>query len=134
MKIEVISMLNQAERELLIKTYEKTHNAKLTAEIFGVHERTVYERIDDYKKRGTTELRTHQRGRKRLITPEDDEHIRELINKNNDITIHEINETLHLNVNDETVRQHVVKMGFRYKKKSIYASERGRSRCEREKK
>ena len=29
-----ISMLNQAERELLIKTYEKTHNAKLTAEIF----------------------------------------------------------------------------------------------------
>lgn len=74
-------MLNQAERELLIKTYEKTHNAKLTAEIFGVHERTVYERIDDYKKRGTTELRTHQRGRKRLITPEDDEHIRELINK-----------------------------------------------------
>ena len=44
MKIEVISMLNQAERELLIKTYEKTHNAKLTAEIFGVHERTVYEK------------------------------------------------------------------------------------------
>ena len=124
-----ISILNQAERELLIKTYEKTHNAKLTAEIFGVHERTVYERIDDYKKRGTTELRTHQRGRKRLITPEDDEHIRELINKNNDITIHEINETLHLNVNDETVRQHVVKMGYRYKKKSLYATERRRARC-----
>ena len=134
MKIEVISMLNQAERELLIKTYEKTHNAKLTAEIFGVHERTVYERIDDYKKRGTTELRTHQRGRKRLITPEDDEHIRELINKNNDITIHEINETLHLNVNDETVRQHVVKMGYRYKKKSLHATERERSRCGSKKK
>ena len=69
-----------------------------------------------------------------MITPEDDERIKDLINKNNDIMIHEINETLHLNVNDETVRQHVVKMGFRYKKKSIYASERGRSRCEREKK
>ena len=132
----------------MIKTYEKTHDVKMIAEIFGVNERTIYERIQDYKERGTTELRIHQRGRKRLITPEDDERIKDLINKNNDITIHEINlinknnditiheinETLHLNVNDETVRQHVVKMGFRYKKKSIYASERGRSRCEREKK
>jgi group II intron reverse transcriptase/maturase len=87
-----------------------------------------------YKERGTTKLRTHQRGRKRLITPEDNKRIKDMINKNNDITIHEINETLHLNVNDETVRQHVVKMGFRYKKKSIYASERGRSRCKGEKK
>ena len=131
-------MLSQEERKVLIKTYEKTHDVKMIAEIFGVNERTVYETIQDYKERGTTELRTHQRGRKRLITPEDDERIKErikdLINKNNDITIHEINETLHLNVNDETVRQHVVKMGLRYKKKSIYASERGRSRCEREKK
>ena len=118
-------------RKILIKTYEKTHDVKMIAEIFGVNERTIYERIQDYKERGTTELRIHQRGRKRLITPEDDERIKDLINKNNDITIHE---TLHLNVNDETVRQHVVKMGFRYKKKSIYASERGRSRCEREKK
>ena len=124
-------MLSQEERKILIKTYEKTHDVKMIAEIFGVNERTVYERIQDYKERGTTELRTHQRGRKRLITPEDDERIKDLINKNNDITIHE---TLHLNVNDETVRQHVVKMGLRYKKKSIYASERGRSRCEREKK
>ena len=79
-------MLSQEERELLIKTYEKTHDAKLTAEIFGVNERTVYERIHDYKERGTTELRTHQRGRKSLITPEDEERIKELIQKNNDIT------------------------------------------------
>ena len=126
--------LNLKMNQVLIKTYEKTHDVKMIAEIFGVNERTVYERIQDYKERGTTKLRTHQRGRKRLITPEDDERIKDLINKNNDITIHEINETLHLNVNDETVRQHVVKMGFRYKKKSIYASERGRSRCKGEKK
>jgi len=122
-------MLSQEKRELLIKMYEKTHDAKTIAEIFGVNESTVYARVKDYRERGTTELRTSQRGRKRKITPEDDEKIKELINKNNDITIREINETLQLNVNDETVRQHVVKMGFRYKKKSIYAAERGRSRC-----
>lgn len=122
-------MLSQEKRELLIKMYKKTHDAKTIAEIFGVNESTVYARVKDYRERGTTELRTSQRGRKRKITPEDDEKIKELINKNNDITIREINETLQLNVNDETVRQHVVKMGFRYKKKSIYAAERGRSRC-----
>ena len=122
-------MLSQEKRELLIKMYEKTHDAKTIAEIFGVNESTVYARVKDYRERDTTELRTSQRGRKRKITPEDDEKIKELINKNNDITIREINETLQLNVNDETVRQHVVKMGFRYKKKSIYAAERGRSRC-----
>ena len=133
-KIEVIIMLSEEERELLIKTYEKTHDVKLTVEIFGVNVRTVYERIRDYQERGTTELRTHQRGRKSLITPEDEERIKELIRKNNDITIHEINETLKLNVNDETIRQHVIKMGFRYKKKSIYAAEGGRSRCNSEEK
>lgn len=127
-------MLSQEERELLIKIYEKTHDVKMIAEIFGVNERTVYERIHDYKERRTTELRTHQRGRKSLITADDEERIKELIQKKNDITIHEINETLKLNVNDETIRQHVVKMGFRYKKKSIYAAERGRSRCGSEEK
>ena len=30
-------MLNKEERELLIKTYEKTQDARLTAEIFSVH-------------------------------------------------------------------------------------------------
>lgn len=125
----MITMLSQEKRELLIKMYEKTHDAKTIAEIFGVNESTVYARVKDYRERGTTELRTNQRGRKKKITLEDDEKIKELINKNNDITIREINETLQLNVNDETIRQHVVKMGFRYKKKSIYAAERGRSRC-----
>ena len=40
-------MLSQEERKILIKTYEKTHDVKMIAEIFGVNERTVYER--EYK-------------------------------------------------------------------------------------
>ena len=89
-------MLNKEERELLIKTYEKT--------------------------------------RKRKLTPEDDEKIKKLIDENNDITIREINERLGFEVNDETVRLHVVKLGYRYKKKSVYAAERDRSRCRSKKK
>ena len=80
------------------------------------------------------EVRTSQCGRKRKLTPEDDEKIKKLIDENNDITIREINERLGFKVNDETVRLHVVKLGYRYKKKSVYAAERDRSRCRSKKK
>lgn len=122
-------MLSQESRELLIKTQETIHDAAATAKIFGVSKSTVYARIRDYKARGTTKLRTNLRGRKSMITPEDEEHVRELIEKNHDITIHEIKETLNLQVCDEAIRQRVVKMGFRYKKKSLHATERDRPRC-----
>ena len=122
-------MLSQEARELLIKTYETIHDAATTAKIFGVSKSTVYARIRDYKARGTTELRTNLRGRKNKITSEDNDHIKELIKKNNDITVHEIKETLNLKVCDEAVRLRVAKMGFRYKKKSLHATERERFRC-----
>jgi transposase len=122
-------MLSQEARELLIKTQETIHDAATTAKIFGVSKSTVYARIRDYKARGTTKPRTNLRGRKSIITPEDEGHIKELIDKNNDITVNEIKETLNLQVCNEAVRQHVVKMGFRYKKKSLHATERERSRC-----
>jgi len=127
-------MLNKEERELLIKTYEKTHDARLTAEIFSVHRSRVYAIVKQYRETGSVEVRTSQCGRKRKLTPEDDEKIKKLIDENNDITIREINERLGFEVNDETVRLHVVKLGYRYKKKSVYAAERDRSRCRSKKK
>ena len=127
-------MLNKEERELLIKTYEKTHDARLTAEIFSVHRSRVFAIVKQYKETGSVEVRTSQCGRKRKLTPEDDEKIKKLIDENNDITIREINERLGFEVNDETVRLHVVKLGYRYKKKSVYAAERDRSRCRSKKK
>lgn len=127
-------MLSQKERELLIKTYEETNDANLTKEIFGVNRSTVYATVKKYRETGSTELRTNQRGRKRKITTEDEEKIKKLIDENNDITIREINETLELGVTNESVRQHVVKLGYRYKKKSVYAAERDRSRCGSKKK
>ena len=42
------------------------------------------------------EYRCKLRGRKSMITPEDEWHIKELIDKNSDITINEIKETLNL--------------------------------------
>lgn len=127
-------MLNKEERELLIKTYEKTQDVRLTAEIFSVHRSRVYAIVKQYRETGSVEVRTSQCGRKRKLTPEDDEKIKKLIDENNDITIREINERLGFKVNDETVRLHVVKLGYRYKKKSVYAAERDRSRCRSKKK
>lgn len=126
-------MLSQKERELLIKTYEETNDADLTAKIFGINRSTVYARVKEYRETGSTELHTNQRGRKSKITPEDEERIKNLIAENNDITIKEINESLELGVNDETVRQRVIKLGYRYKKKSVYAAERDRSDVKKKK-
>ena len=63
-------MLNKEERELLIKTYEKTHDARLTAEIFSVHRSRVYAIVKQYRETGSVEVRTSQCGRKRKLTPE----------------------------------------------------------------
>lgn len=127
-------MLSQKERELLIKTYEETKDADMTAKIFGVNRSTVYARIKEYRETNSTDLHTSQRGRKKKIAPDDEERIKKLIEENNDITIREINEALELGVSDETVRRRVIKLGYRYKKKSVYAAERDRSRCGSEKK
>ena len=81
-------MLSQDERKLLIKTQETIHDATKTAKIFGVSKSTVYARIRDYKARGTIKLRTNLRGRKSRITLEDEERIKELIEKNNVIVKH----------------------------------------------
>ena len=89
-------MLNKEERELLIKTYEKTQDARLTAEIFSVHRSRVYAIVKQYRETGSVEVRTSQCGRKRKLTPEDDEKIKKLIDENNDITIREINERLQI--------------------------------------
>lgn len=127
-------MLSQKERELLIKTYEETKDANLTGKIFGVNRSTVYARVKEYMETKSTELHTNQRGRKSKITPEDEKKIKELIDQNNDITIREINAELEINVSDETIRKRVIKLGYRYKKKSVYAVERERPRCSTEKK
>ena len=48
--------------------------------------------------------------------------------------IDEIIEKLNLHVSNETVRTKVIKLGYTYKKKSLHASERERSRCKGTKK
>lgn len=124
-------MLSTEVRELMVKAYEKSHNATEVARNFSVSRGTVYEYVNRKKNNQSLEVKTSQRGRKPKLTQKNLEDIKSTINEQPDITIHEITEKLALPVSEETVRRDVVKMGFVYKKKSLHASECERSRCER---
>ena len=68
-------MLHNEARELLVESYEKTHNAEKIAKIFGVNKYTVYHTAERKRKTGSVALRTSQRGRKQLLNGEDKQHI-----------------------------------------------------------
>lgn len=127
-------MLHNEARELLVEAYEKTGNAKEAAKCFSVDTSTVYRLNRQKKATGSVKLRTNQRGRKPSLTPTDLSNIDQAIREQPDITIDEIIKKLNLHAANETVRKAVIKMGYVYKKKSLHASERERSRCEGEKK
>ena len=74
-------------------------------------------------KNGLVETRVSQRGCKYALKQTDIQTIDQLIQAQPDITIHEINEKLHLTVSDETVRKTVLRLGYVYKKNSPHASE-----------
>ena len=124
-------MLHNEARELLVEAYEKIGNAKEVAECFAVDKSTVYRLSRQKKATGSVKLRTNKRGRKPSLSPEDLSNIDKVIKEQSDITIDEIIEKLDLHVTNETVRKAVIKMGYVYKKKSLYASERERPRCKR---
>ncbi len=126
-------MLHNETRKLLIKAWNKTHNAKEVAECFSVNTSTVYRLEKRRRETGSLETRGSLRGRKPALSQTDIHNIDRLIQERSDITIHEIREKLQLQVSDETVRKTVLKPGYVYKKKSLHASEQECPRCQGQK-
>lgn len=124
-------MLHNEARELIVKAYERNHDAKEAARNFGVHRSTVYRLVKQMKETGSVKLQTSKRGRHQILNETDIENIRKTVEEQSDITIDEIIEKLNLSVSNETVRKVVINLGFVYKKKSFYAAERERSRCDK---
>lgn len=122
-------MLNKEVREMIVKAYERTHSAREVAEIPGIHRSTVHRLVKQMRETGNVEPKTKNSGRHSLLSETDMENIRKTVEEQPDITIDEIIEKLHLSVCNETVRKAVIRLGFVYKKKSFYASERERLRC-----
>jgi len=126
---KVIDMLGTQARELLVRAFEQIRNANIVAKIFGVSRRTVY-RYEEAKQAGESlDVKTSQRGRKAVLDSATKAAIVEAVKAQPDISIREIKEKLGLTAGDETVRQCLVKAGYRRKKKSIHATERERPRC-----
>lgn len=123
-------MLHNESRKLLVQAFAKNHNAAQTAEDFSVSRWTVYRLRRQMERTGSVDLRVNERGRKCALTGQDVEAIDILIQKQPDITLREIKETLQLKVCIETIRKAVIKLGYHMKKKSIHASEQDRPRCE----
>ena len=122
-------MLHNEARELLIKAYKKNPNARMVAEMFSVSPSTVYRMVEQERETGSVRLRVNQRGRKPILSKEDIANIQAQIESRNDITIDEIRDVLHLSASRATVERAVLKLGYTVKKKSLYASERDRLRC-----
>ena len=123
-------MLHNESRNLLVQAFAKNHNAAQTAQDFSVSRWTVYRLRQQMEETGSVDLRVNERGRKAALTKQNMEAIDALIQKQPDITLREIKETLQLDVCIETIRKAVIKLGYRRKKKSIHASEQERPRCE----
>ena len=122
-------MLHNEARELLLKAWDKIHDAKKVAECFSVNTSTVYRLVNRRDRTGEWQTRTHLRGRKPALSQEQQQAIIQLVQEQSDITINEIIEQLHLTVSDETVRRVLIKAGYTYKKKSLHAKEQERPRC-----
>lgn len=123
------NMLHNEARELLVKGYEKTRDAKAIAQAYSVSERSVYRLAQQKRETGSVALRTSQRGRKPTLTQEDRKNIQRCMDEKPDVTVNEIREQLHLSASYSTVERAIQAMGYTLKKKSLYASERNRLRC-----
>ena len=88
-------MLNNEERNLLVKTYKEMPDAAKLAKIYNISASSVYRLVRQMKDTGSVDLRTGSRGRKSSLTSEDIENIRRIVIEQPDITIHEIRGRIH---------------------------------------
>ena len=72
-------MPHNEARNLLVGAYEKTRDAKAAASAYGVSVPTVYRLAEQKAKTGSVDPRVSERGRKRVLTPEDSEKIAKAI-------------------------------------------------------
>lgn len=88
-------MLHNEARKLVLEAWDKTHNAREIAKYFSVNESTIYRLVEELARTGSYETRTQLRGRKTILTEKHHHDILELVQKQPDITMKEIVETLH---------------------------------------
>ena len=123
-------MLSIETRERLVRGYERTHNAKMIAQAYGVSEREVYKLAAQMRETGSVEPRTGNCGRKPKLSEEDLKRVDKAIQAQPDITFGELIRNLELDISESRLGRIVrEKLGYSLKKKVIHASEQERPRC-----
>lgn len=123
-------MLSNETRRRMVEGYERTHDAKMIAQAYGVSEREVYKLAAQMRETGSVDLRMSRCGRKPKLSAEDMERVDKAIEEQPDITFGELIEKLNLNISESRLGRIVrEKLGYSLKKKVIHASEQERPRC-----
>ena len=109
--------------------YERTHDAKMIAQAYGVSEREVYKLAAQMRETGSVELRTGNCGRKPKLSEEELKRVDKAIQAQPDITLGELIMNLELDISESRLSRIVrEKLGYSLKKKVIHASEQERPR------
>ena len=123
-------MLRNETRSRLVAGYERTHDAKMIAQAYGVSEREVYKLAAQMRETGSVDVRTGNCGRKPKLTEKDLERVDKAIQAQPDITFGELIKNLELDISESRLGRIVrEKLGYSLKKKVIHASEQERPRC-----
>ena len=123
-------MLGNETRKRLVSGYERSHDAKMIAQAYGVSEREVYKLAAQMRESGSVEVRTGNCGRKPKLTEEELKRVDKAIQTQPDITIGELIRDLELDISESRLGRIVrEKLGYSRKKKVIHASEQERPRC-----
>ena len=123
-------MLSNETRKRLVAGYERSHDAKMIAQAYGVSEREVYKLAAQMRETGSVELRTGSCGRKLKLSEEELKRVDEAIQAQPDITFGELIINLKLDISESRLGRIVrEKLGYSRKKKVIHASEQERPRC-----
>jgi len=91
-------MLSIETRERLVRGYERTHDAKMIAQAYGVSEREVYKLAAQMLETGSVEPRTGNCGRKPKLSEEDLKRLDKAIQAQPDITFGELIMNLKLDI------------------------------------
>ena len=93
-------MLSIETRERLVRGYERTHDAKMIAQAYGVSEREVYKLAAQMRETGSVEPRTGNCGRKSKLSEEDLKRLDKAIQARPDITFGELIMNLELDISE----------------------------------
>ena len=99
----------------IMAVINKTMSVPQAAEVFGVHRSTIYSWVSFFKKEGRFAAKSPT-GRKPRLTEDDKNTLKQLLERQKDITIDELTEALGNIVHRSTVHRYVVALGYVYKK------------------